>query len=332
MPAGTYSYTAVFTPTAVTPAVWLPSTSALALPFVVNAPKPTPAVALTATSVAPNIGSPVTFTANVAPIATVNVPGTVQFFDGTTSLAPAAAADATGMATLTTSALPLGSHAVTATFVPTDLVTYNGNTSPALAVNVLAVQLGACATTPANCTDAQNFQATVPAGSIVISTPYKAANPFNIGTMVLNAAGTQYTTSAPFGSAAFPGDGVTITATRAGGLGWTASLQSGAFANTTAAAGAINGGNLGFTGVTPRYISGNALNVAPGNVVSVFDNVAPTLAVAPLAAASGLANPQKFASALIGAGSVNVTGTFTLNAPSSVPAGVYGGIVTFTIA
>jgi hypothetical protein len=329
VPAGTYPYNAVFTPTA--PTVWITSTSA-PVAFVVKALLPTPAVALTATSVAPNLGSPVTFTANVAPIATVNVPGTVQFFDGTTSLAPAAAADATGMATLTTSALTLGAHSVTATFVPTDLTTYNGNTSPALAVNVVAVAPPSCSLPGSSCTDAQNFQATVPAGSIVISTPYHAGNPFNIGTMVLNAAGNQYTTSNLFGNAANPTNGVTITDTRAGGLGWTASLQSGAFANTTGATGVINAGNLGFTGVAPQYINGNALNVAPGNVVSVFDNVAPTLALAPLAAASGLANPQKFASALVGAGSVNVTGLFTLHAPSSTPAGVYGGIVTFTIA
>src|SRR5450631_2248660 len=326
---GTHSYSAAFTST--DPLV--ASSASAPTSYLVNAPKPTPAVALTSTSVAPNFGSPVTFTANVAPIATVNVPGTVQFFDGTTSLAPAAAADATGMATLTTSALTVGSHSVTATFVPTDLVTYNGSTSPAVTVNVLAVAPASCSLPGSVCTDAQPFVATVPAGSIVISTPYLAANPFNIGTMVLNAAGTQYTTSAQFGNAASPNNGVTITDTRAGGLGWTASLQSGAFTNTTVLpAAVINAGNLGFTGVAPQYISGNALNVAPGNVVSVFDNVAPTLALAPLAPASGLANPQKFASAAIGAGSVNVTGLFTLNAPSSVPAGLYGGTVTFTIA
>ena len=34
-------------------------------------------------------------------------------------------------------------------------------------------------------------------------------------------------------------------------------------------------GNLGFTAVAPQYITGNALGLAPKNVVSVFDTVAP---------------------------------------------------------
>jgi hypothetical protein len=331
---GNYSLTATFTPT---DAVTFASSTSSVVPFVVQVPKPTPAVALTATSVAPNFGSSDTFTANVGSVGTpaVTPAGTIQFFNNGVSLGAAAATDATGMASLTTSALTVGSHAVTATFVPTDLVTYNGSTSPAVTVNVLAVQVGACATTPANCTDAQPFVATVPAGSLVISTPYLAANPFNLGTMVLNAAGTQYTTTAAFGNAGSPASGVTITDTRAGGLGWTASLQSGVFTNNTVLpVGVINGGNLGFAGVAPQYIAGNALNVAPGNVVSVFDNVAPAVALgsSAVAPALSLANPQKFASAAIGAGSVNVTGLFTLNAPSSIPAGLYGGTVTFTIA
>jgi hypothetical protein len=333
VPAATYNLTAVFTPT---DGVSGPSTSA-PLAWVVQVPRPTPAVALTATSVAPNFGSSDTFTANVGSVGTpaVTPAGTIQFFNNGVSLGAAAATDATGMAVLTTSALTVGSHAVTATFVPTDLATYNGSTSPAVTVNVLAVQVGACATTPANCVDAKPFVATVPAGSLVISTPYTAAAPFNLGTMALNTAGTQYTTSNAFGSAANPAQGVTITDTRAGGLGWTASLQSGAFTNNTVLpVGIINGGNLGFAGVAPQYIAGNALNVAPGNVVSVFDNAAPVVALgsSAVAPALSLANPQKFASAAIGAGSVNVTGLFTLNAPSSVPAGLYAGTVTFTIA
>jgi len=330
LPVGSHTYSAVFTPTAVTPAVWLPSTSSV-LPFNVIKGLTPVTVGLSATAAPVYQGAPVTFTANaLAGTPAVAVPGTFQFFDGATSLGAASAT-----ATLTTSTLALGAHSsITVNFIPTDLVTYNTlTTSPAVSVNVLAVAPNFCdPATGSKCTDTQNFQATVPAGSIIISTPYKAANPFNIGTMVLNAAGTQYTTSSAFGTATDPTSGVTITDTRAGGLGWTASLQSSVFTNTTAATGSINAGNLGFTGVAPQYITGNALNLAPGNVVSVFENVAPTLALAPAAAASGLANSQKFASAAIGAGSVNVTGTFTLNAPSSVPAGVYGGIVTFTIA
>ena len=322
---GTHSYSAAFTST--DPA--FASSASVPTSYVVQVPQTPVTVGLSSTAAPVYLGAADTFTATaLAGTPAVAVPGSFQFFDGTTSLGAASAT-----ATLTTSTLALGVHSITVDFIPTDLATYNNLTiSPAVSVNVLAIQQGACAITPANCTDAQNFQATVPAGSIVISTPYHASNPFNIGTMVLNTAGTQYTASNLFGNLANPANGVTITDTRAGGLGWTASLQSGTFTNTTAATGSINGGNLGFTGVEPQYISGNALNLAPGNVVSVFQNAAPAIALAPGVAASGLANPQKFASALIGAGSVYVTGAFTLNAPSSVPAGLYGGIVTFTIA
>jgi hypothetical protein len=331
VPAGTYSLTATFTPT---DAVTFASSTSPVVPYVVQVPKPTPAVALTSTSVAPNFGDSVTFTANVGQVGTplVNVAGTVEFFNNGVSLAPAAAASAAGVATFTTSALVVGPHAVTATFVPTDLVTYNGATSPAVNVNVLAVAPASCSLPGSVCTDAQAFVATVPAGSIVISTPYTAAAPFNLGTMALNTAGTEYTTSNAFGSAASPAQGVTITDTRAGALGWTASLQSGAFTNNTVSpVGVINAGNLGFTGVAPQYITGNALGSA-GHLVVGQNNVASSPVLGSLAAPFGLASPQPFASAAIGAGSVNVTGLFTLNAPSSVPAGLYGGTVTFTIA
>jgi hypothetical protein len=325
VPVGNYSLTATFTPT---DAVAFASSTSSVVPYVVQIPKTPVTVGLSASASAPNLGVADTFTANASATGVPAVAGTFQFFDGVTSLGAASATT-----TLTTSSLALGAHSITAQFVPTDTATYNNTTSPVVLVNVLAIPTAGCSLPGSVCTDAQPFVATVPAGSIIISTPYTATAPFNLGTMVLNTAGTQYTTSNAFGSAANPAQGVTITDTRAGGLGWTASLQSGAFTNNTVLpVGTINGGNLGFTTVAPQYISGNALNVAPGNVVSVFNNVAPTLAVAPLAAASGLANPQKFASAAIGAGSVNVTGLFTLNAPSSVPAGLYGGTVTFTIA
>jgi hypothetical protein len=219
---------------------------------------------------------------------------------------------------------------VTSKFVPTDPALFTSTTSPVVDVTVVAVVTADCALPGSSCTDPQPFVVNVPAGSIVISTPWTAANPFNLGTMVLNAAGTQYTASNQFGQAALPGDGVTITDTRAGNKGWTASLSSTDF---TQGANGINAGNLGFTNVAPQYIAGNALGLAPNHVVSVFQNPAPTTALGyPAAApASSLAVPQKFASAVIGAGSVNVTGLFTIVAPSSVPAGLYNGTVTFTI-
>ena len=317
--AGTYGYTATFTPT--DPTVIAGSTSS-ALSYVVQTPKPTPSVSLAASNSAPTVGSPVTFTANIGQVAGANVPGTVEFYEGTTLLgAPVAAAG--GVATLTTSALTAGTKSVTAKFVPADPAAFNGATSAAITVNVQAVLVGACANPGSVCTDPQGFTVVVPVGTLVISTPFTAANPFNLGTMALNANATELSTVPKSFKGQDPaGKGITITDGRSGNLPWTANLQSSDFVKGTT--DTIAAKNLGFTGVTPTYLPNNALQ-APA--VSVFDNPANSVAN-PL---PGLSAASKFASAVHGAGSVYVDGLFTLNAPTSTPAGTYTGTVTFTV-
>ena len=317
VPGGTYSYTAKFTPT--DPTAFTTSTSS-AVPYTVSV-IPGTSVALGVDNSAPTVGSPVNFTANLTP---ATAPGTIQFFDGATSLAPAAAPVA-GVATLATSALAVGSHPVTAKFVPTDPTAFQGSTSSVVTVNVQAVLAGACATTPANCTDAQPFTVTVPVGSLIISTPWIVGHPFNLGNLAMNTAGTELTTGPVlFGSATNPTDGVTITDQRAGSTNtWTASLSSSAF---TLGTNSIAPKELGFTGVTPQYITGNALTsgvvTTPNPAFSILN---PTN--------NGLALSVPFATkAAPSNGTVYVTGTFTLNAPTSTPAGIYTGTVTFTIA
>jgi hypothetical protein len=212
--------------------------------------------------------------------------------------------------------------------VPTDPTAFNGATSAAVTVNVQSVQSPACGQTGSQCTSAAAFTASVPVGSLVISTPYTLTNPFDLGTMTLNAGATQLSTGpVAFGAGAA---GVTITDQRNGDLPWTASLQSSPF---TSGASSINARNLGFTGVTPTYILGNALN-AGAKPVQTSDNAATTPAVAPTdtLTTTGLATTKTFATAALGAGSVYVTGNFTLNAPTSTPAGLYAGTVTFTIS
>ena len=78
-------------------------------------------------------GDEVTLTATVAPAAE----GSVEFFNGTTSLGTADTYDAeTGVATLSTYALPFGINPVTATFTPSDLYAFKPSTSDALSVTV----------------------------------------------------------------------------------------------------------------------------------------------------------------------------------------------------
>ena len=73
------------------------------------------------------VGGSVALTATVSPAAAA---GTVEFFDGTTSLGTGTVSG--GTATLSTSALGIGTHPLTAAFTPTNPATYGSSTSAAL--------------------------------------------------------------------------------------------------------------------------------------------------------------------------------------------------------
>jgi hypothetical protein len=186
-----------------------------------------------------------------------------------------------------------------------------------------------------SCRNDASFQVNVDAGTLTIATPYTPTTPFDLGTMVLSPQGTYLHASAPFGTAAAPANGVTITDTRAGNPSWTASVQAQDF---TAGSNKINAGNLGFINLAPRYISGDAQQN-----VSVTNNASPVTVNAAgtptgIEPANGTSNnglrgiPHQFATAPLGDGTVYVTGTMDLYAPTSTPAGLYKTTVTFTIA
>ena len=176
-----------------------------------------------------------------------------------------------------------------------------------------------------------SFSTTVPVGALTISTPYHAANPFDLGNMVLNPTGTRFEASARFPKLADPQ--IHITDTRAGQLGWTAYVTATNFAGPGTAA--INAQNLALTGVTAVYTPGDALQ-APA--VSTFDvlSTAGTVYAPAASGTDGFAGPpaKKFVSTSAGAsvGTVNVFGQLTLKAPASTPAGLYTSTVTFTIS
>ena len=140
-------------------------------------------------------------------------------------------------------------------FVPTNSAVYNTSTS--LAVLFTATQ-------PAIAPASQSIDVSIPSGSLTITTPYSSQNPFQLGTAVLDPAGAKFTASAPFGDGASPANGVTVTDTRAGDLSWTASGTVTDFSNGSG--GVISGEDLAFTGVTPSYLTGNALQA--GDVVT----------------------------------------------------------------
>jgi hypothetical protein len=246
--------------------------------------------------------------------------GTVQFFDGAASLGAPITLLA-GSATLVYSNFAVGPHPITATFVPAD---------PALLVGSTSLTVTHTATVPScsTCTDPQTVVVTVPVGTLSITTPYSPQNPFDLGTMALSADGLRFSALADFPAA---GDRLTITDTRAGQQGWTASAGTTDFVN---GANSINGQNLSLINVVPDYIAGNALQFGS---VTVNDVVSSTVnGYAPGAGGSdGLKSPpaNPFASAAAGnsVGTVDVRGVLKLIAPTSTPAGLYTATLTFTV-
>ncbi|SOD72296.1 hypothetical protein SAMN05892883_1701 [Jatrophihabitans sp. GAS493] len=310
---GAHSYSFVFTPTDT--ATYNGTTSAT-LAYAVNAPAP---AAATTTAVSGpttgTVGSPVTEHANVtsgSPAAELAAgKGSVQFkVDGANAGAPVALT-ATGADFAYTPA-DTSAHVITAAFVPADVTKYLAS-SDAAGVTVTA-------TAALYAPDPQTIDVNVPQGTLVISTPYTPANPFHLGNMTLSADGTSLTsTPANFGdpavaASATPGvnNGVTITDTRTGSTGWTASASVSDFTN---GANTINGDGLSFTNVAPKYIVGNHIQsgVTPHDITA-FKTAA-----------------KAFAVSNVGPGTVDVTGKLALTAPTSTLAGLYVATMTFTI-
>jgi parallel beta-helix repeat protein len=116
-------------------AAFLPSQSSAQLIFVI----PTPTATVITSSLNPQeIGSPVTFTATVSADAatTITPPGTVTFYDGTNSLGTFTLS-AAGTAALTTSALTIGQHSITATYT-SSTTAFLPSASPVLNENIVA--------------------------------------------------------------------------------------------------------------------------------------------------------------------------------------------------
>jgi hypothetical protein len=183
-----------------------------------------------------------------------------------------------------------------------------------------------------SCTDTQNIQGTIPAGTLVISTPYTATAPLDLGTLNLDPTGTYFTGSATFGKGTAQTD-IFITDTRAGDLPWTAQAQASSLTDGGTNPGStINGENVGLTNLTEVPVTGNGFNGLASNFTT-FANPAAAPPVAPTDAnLAGLGNAaHDIAQAKQGFGSIGLTGTLTLNAPSSTEAGLFKGTITFTV-
>jgi hypothetical protein len=340
LPVGTDALSAVFTPTppsgdllgyasSTGTASYTINTAPAAATTTALSVNPTTAAADTAVS----LTAAVTNSSTSAPLA--SGAGTVDFYDngstntnvisGSSQSLGTVALGTGGVATLSYSLFAVGTHYIVAVFLPANTAVYNTSTS-------LAVQF--VATTPQYAPDNQTVTVGIPAGTLVITTPYSPSNPFQLGTATLDVNGLAFHASAPFGTSSNPAAGVTITDTRAGDLPWTASAEVSNFSDgATPTPDLINAQNLAFTGVTPVYITGNALqspDVTTTNVTSTPPGGTPYPPSA--TGTDGLGGEaHEFAAATAGAGSVYIVGTLALSAPTSTPAGTYTATLTFTI-
>jgi hypothetical protein len=328
---GTHPLTAVFTSSA--PTVVGSSTSAVSNYVIGNLD-----VSHTALSVSPGTAAAFTPVDLLATVTDTTTPathptGSVTFFDGGSPIGGSVpVSGTTGIAEIPAfSGFGVGVHHITAVFSPTGS-TIAGSTSAVVDFTGTTPQ---CPGGGTACVDPQTVVATVAAGTITITTPYTPSNPLQLGTLVLNGAGTQLSANATFGNTLNTGNEIFVTDTQAGNAPWTASVQSSNFVGTNPA-NIINGQNAGLTALNVITIPGN--NLQAGDVAT-HDNAAASPAVAPGAAGTqgigGAAHPFANTAAAPGGsggdGSVGFTGTFTLNAPTSTVADTYTATVTFTV-
>jgi len=140
-------------------------------------------------SVDPSLfGQPVTFTATINPSS--GPTGTVQFFDGISSLGTVALSG--GTASLTTSALAVGSHFITATY--SGDTNFTGSTSAALTQTVSASTIGTTTTVTSSLNPSAfgqqvTFSATVNPPSGATGTVTFMDGALTLGTTALNGSG-----------------------------------------------------------------------------------------------------------------------------------------------
>ena len=319
---GSHSLTAVFTPTDTTANVG--STSA-SVTEVIQAPA-TPTTTSLSVNQDGTAGDPATLTATVTgPGTTANSSGSVSFYDNgsSTALNSAPVTSSNGTYTLSLpTGFAAGSHSIVAKFTPTDPTQFNSSQSAAQAFTTQPAAVGDCATQGSSCTDPQNVTVTVPSGTLVITTPYTASAPLNLGTMALAANDSEFIATGSFNN-------IQVTDLRAGGKGYTVSALSTPLSDGKTNPGStINAENVGLTKLTATPGTGFA-----GTVTST-DNPAADPAVAPGDPGSkGLGGTTAHTVFTVdkGSGSVTVNGTLTITAPTSTEAGIFTGTITFTV-
>ena len=279
-----------------------------------NVSKSNGSATLTSSTTTPSFGQSVTLTDTLPTVNGVVPTGTVNFFNGTTGLGTGTL-NASGIATLTTSTLPVGSDSVTA--VSSGDATYASATSNAVSETV-SKNTGAATLTSTNTapnygqavtlTDTlSSVNGVVPTGTVTFSNGTTV-----LGTGVLNSSGvaTLTTGSLPVGTdsvtASFPGDS-NYSASTSNAITETVARSSGNGTLTTSNAAPTAGQSVTFTDTLP-----DTSNVVPTGTVTFYNGAT-----------------------VLGTGTVSSLGVATLST-TALPTGtdsvtaVYGGDKTYS--
>lgn len=222
--------------------------------------------------------------------------GTVKFYDGDQLIGSTPCA-AGVVAPFTISSLGAGDHSLQARFVGS--APYLDSQSSVVAQSLEGAGPGSA---PFNAVVA------IPAGAITVTTPFTTDNPVDLGTAVLSDDAATYAASADL-------TGISVKDTRAGNLGFAATIVADSFRNATG--DTFSSSYAYFDGVAADQVAGNALQAT--DVTVTADN-------------KGLDAAKTFATYPGGKsiGSVTFHGVLGLVAPTSVKPGSYTSLVTIT--
>ncbi|HET6929294.1 MAG TPA: Ig-like domain repeat protein [Candidatus Acidoferrum sp.] len=264
-------------------------------------------------------GQQVTLTATVSPTPTGSPTGTVSFYNGSTLLGTATV-NASGVATMTTSSLPVGTNSLSATY--SGNTNFATSTSSTLTENVTGAALTATTTilvaSPNPATSGQQVTLTATVSPTPTGSPTGTVNFYNgstlLGTATVNASGvaTMTTSSLPVGTNS-------LSATYSGNTNFATSTSSTLTENVTGAA---------LTATTTILVA-SPNPATSGQQVTLTATVSPTPTGSPTGTVSFYNG-----STLLGTATVNASGVATLTGLNFSPGtagitAVYSGNASF---
>ena len=259
-------------------------------------PQATPTITLTVAPSAPTAGTPVTLTAPVTGVNGISPTGSVQFFDGSSSLGFGSAPNAT----YTTTLLPGVTHTITAVYLGDS--NYLKATS-----NAVSVPVG-----------------TAPTTTTVIPSATTATYGQTITLNISVVGNTTVNGTLPTGTLTFTGAGTTTTATVSGGTANVSltSLPVGTYTITTKYSGDSNySASTGNTVTLTVTQSAASLNTSISTNTFTTGSTAALTVTVTLPGNAQLPAGSTFIAAITGVAGASYPGTFTVNSGGNTGTG-----------